>query len=130
MILYDLKKILRATKGNARKIVLALRVLSGEVPKNYYDPLYFFYQKDLTGNSFLVNPREVLDQDFFYKPKEIAEYLALASFRNYSHFLTTGDTRLDLFHSPVSEKIITNNRLLYIKDGFVHFKYEEVTTEN
>jgi hypothetical protein len=104
-----------------------LRVLNGEVPKNRFDPLYHFYIRDLSGKSFLVNLPQLLEEDFFYKPKEIAEYVALASFRNYSYYATTGDTSLDLLHSPVRQDIIINNRLLSIENDRVRFKYEEVT---
>jgi len=127
MIFFDWRKIHLASGGNARRVILALRTLAGEVPRNRFDPLYHFYIKDFTGKSFLVNPRELLEEDFFYKPKEIAEYVALASFRNYSHYATTGDTSLDLLHSPVRQDIITNNRLLSIENGKILFKFEEVT---
>ena len=130
MILYDWKSVVRAAGGSAKRVILALRVLTGEVPRNHRDPLYRYYIKDLTGKSFLLNPHGLLENTYFYTPKEIAHYLGIASFRNLSYYQTTGDTSLDLFHVPVKHDIITNNRLLSIENGRVRFKYEEVTEEN
>lgn len=127
LILFNWRSIARAAKNDPKRILLALRVLNGEKPKNTYDPLYFFYMKDLSGNSFLINLKELLENDCFYTAKEIAEYVALASFRNYSTYATTNDATLDLLHSPVSEVTITNNRLLSIENGKILFKFEEVT---
>jgi len=47
--------------------------------------------------------------------KEVAEYAGVASFRNYHEYLKTKDTTLDFLMSPISEEIITKNRLLEIK---------------
>lgn len=130
IIFYDLRSIQRVAKRDPKRYISALRVLCGEVPCNKFDPLYFFYLKDFSGKSFLVNPQALLDNTFFYSAKDIAEYVALASYRNYSHYATTGDTSLDLFHSPVSQDIINKNRLLSIENDKVLFKFEEVTKEN
>lgn len=130
IILYDWKKIAKASRNNPKRVVLALRTMIGEVPRNRFDPLYYFYCKDFSGSSFLVNPRELLANDYFYKPVEIAEYVALASYRNYSLYAAFGETSLDLLHSPVGQDIIIKNRLLSIKDDKILFRYEEVTKEN
>ena len=102
----------------------------GEIPRNRYDPLYHYYIRDFKGKSFLLYPEKLLAEDFFYKPKEMAEYVALASFRNYAYYLNSGDTSLDLLHSPVGQDTINNNRLLSIENGRVRFKYEEIIKEN
>lgn len=127
MIFFDWMKIRLFSGKDPKRVILAVRALMGEVPKNTYDPLYFAYIKDFSGKSFLINPEKLLEEDFFYKPKEIAEYVALASFRNYSIYATTGDASLDLLHSPVRQDTITNNRLLSIENGKILFKFEEVT---
>lgn len=129
MIFYDWRSIKLFSKGRPDKIILAIRTLLGEKPRNHRDPLYFFYVKNLTGSSFLVNIEEVLENDFFYKPREIAEYIGIASYRNYAHYALSGDTTLNLLQCPISEKVINNNRLLSIHNGKIHFKYEEVTKE-
>jgi hypothetical protein len=95
------------------------------LPKNRYDPLYKYYYEDFAGESFLLQPHKLLDEAFRYRPKEVAEYIGLASFRNYAYYCASKDATLDLLHSPVREDIINNNRLLSIRDGRVHFKYEK-----
>lgn len=129
MVTYDWKKIQRIAKRDPKKVIKAMRVISGQIPTNKYDELYPYYLRDFRGKSYLVNPKELLDNDYFYKAKDIAEYIALASYRNYSVYLTTGDASLDLLHSPVSIETIKNNRLLSIENGKILFKYEEVTKE-
>jgi len=126
IILYDWKKIYRFSKGKPDRVILALRALVGEIPKHINQPLYFAYIKDFSGKSFLVNPERLIEESAFYKAKEIAEYTALASFRNYADYTLTNKTTLDLLHVPVRHEIITNNRLLKIKDDKVHFLLEEV----
>lgn len=96
-----------------------------KLPKNYWDPLYKYYQTDFNGESFMHNPDELIDNAFRWTRKEVAEYIGLASFRNYSNYSFTGDKTLDLFHSPVDQDTINNNRLLRIKDGRIYFYYEE-----
>lgn len=127
IILFDWKKIYRFSKGQPSRVILALRALTGETPIHNYDPLYFAYIKDFTGKSFLVNPERLIEESFFYKAKEIAEYIALASFRSYADYTMTNNKTLDLLHVPVRQELITNNRLLSIEDGKVLFKFEEVT---
>lgn len=124
MIFFDWKKLYRESKKDPKRIILGLRVLNGEVPRNRFDPLYHFYIKDFSGQSFLVNLDTLLEETAYYKAKEIAEYVGLASFRNYSYYAMTGDATLDLLHSPVQQDTITNNRLLAIRDGRVHFLFE------
>lgn len=99
-------------------------------PNNWYDVRYQAYYSDFTGQSFLINPYTLVAERNRWKYKEIAQYVALASFRSYAYYATTQDKSLDLLHSPVGEDIINQNRLLSIKDGRVHFQYEEVTRRN
>lgn len=75
----------------------------------------------------MLNPYELLKYAFKYTPKEVAQYIGLASFRNYSEYSVTGDKSLDLFHSPVDQDTINQNRLLRILDGRIYFYYEEDT---
>lgn len=127
IILYDWRKIYRFSKGKPDRVILALRALVGEVPNHKNQPLYYAYIKDFSGKSFLVNPKRLIEESAFYKAKEIAEYTALASFRNYADYTLTNKTTLDLLHVPVRHEIITNNRLLRIEGDKVHFLFEEVT---
>ena len=94
-------------------------------PKNYYDKTFRFYEKNFHGSSFLVNPVALLEKGRAFSDKEVAEYVGVASFRNSFEYAKTKDTTLDFLMSPISEEIITKNRLLELKDGRVHFLFEE-----
>jgi|TARA_B110000444_G_C18789847_1_gene571902 hypothetical protein len=126
MIYFDWKKILEASHGNVGDIITILRIVTYKrTPKNYYDKTFRFYEKSFHGSSFLVNPVALLEKGRAFSDKEVAEYVGVASFRNSFEYAKTKDTTLDLIYCQVSENIINQNRLLEIRDGIIHFKYEE-----
>ncbi len=126
MIYFDWKKILEATNGNVGDIITIMRIITFRItPKNYYDKTFKFYEKNFHGSSFLVNPKDLLEKGRAFSDKEVAEYVGVASFRNSYEYAQTKDTTLDLIFCQVSEDTINQNRLLEIRDGKVHFKYEE-----
>tara|TARA_R100001591_G_scaffold76641_1_gene84373 strand:+ start:137 stop:559 length:423 start_codon:yes stop_codon:yes gene_type:complete len=131
MILYNWKSILKSSKGNVNDIITILRIITYRItPKNYYDKTFRFYQKNYGGSSYLVHPEILLTQGRSqYSDKEVAEYVGVASFRNYYEYKRTGNTTLDLIHCPVSEETIKSNRLLDIRDGCIHFLFEETNGE-
>lgn len=131
VFLFDWKKIYKNTNGRIGSILTVFRMLvRNEVPKNKYDRIYKYYGKDYSGQSFLLNPDRLLDHMHKYDPKEIVEYIALASFRRYSEYLATQKTTLSLLESPVGKDKIENNRLLSIdKYGEIHFLYEKSFTK-
>tara|TARA_E500000331_G_C17081695_1_gene637202 strand:- start:321 stop:707 length:387 start_codon:yes stop_codon:yes gene_type:complete len=126
MIYFDWKKILEASNGNVANIITIMRIITFKItPKNYYDKTFKFYEKNFHGSSFLLNPKDLLEKGRAFSDKEVAEYVGVASFRNPYEYVKTKDTTLDLIFCQVSEDIITKNRLLDIRDGKIHFKYEE-----
>jgi hypothetical protein len=126
MIYFDWKKILETTNGNVGEIITVLRIITFKItPKNYYDKTFKFYEKNFHGSSFLLNPKDLLEKGRAFSDKEVAEYVGVASFRNSYEYAKTKDTTLDLIFCQVNEDIITKNRLLDIRDGKIHFKYEE-----
>ena len=126
MIYFDWKKILEATNGNVGDIITILRIITFKItPKNYYDKTFKFYEKNFHGSSFLLNPKDLLEKGRAFSDKEVAEYVGVASFRNSYEYAKTKDTTLDLIFCQVSEDTINQNRLLEIRDGKIHFKYEE-----
>jgi hypothetical protein len=126
MIYFDWKKILEASHGNVGDIITILRIVTyKQTPKNYYDKTFRFYEKSFHGSSFLVNPVALLEKGRAFSDKEVAEYVGVASFRNSFEYAKTKDTTLDLIYCQVSENTINQNRLLEIRDGIIHFKYEE-----
>jgi hypothetical protein len=130
MLLFDWNKIMRVSKGNVADIVTILRIITYKIqPKNYYDKTFKFYQYRFGGKSYLLNPKELLEAGRALSDREVVEYAGVASFRNYHNYVNTKDTTLDLLECPVSEEIINNNRLLKVKDGRIHFYYEETQGE-
>ena len=131
MILYNWKSILKSSNGNVNDIITILRIITYKItPKNYYDKTFKFYQKNYGGSSYLVHPEILLTQGRSqYSDKEVAEYVGVASFRNYYEYKRTGNKTLDLIHCPVSEETIKSNRLLDIRDGCIHFLFEETKGE-
>ena len=126
MIYFDWKKILEASNGNVANIITIMRIITFKItPKNYYDKTFKFYEKNFHGSSFLLNPKDLLEKGRAFSDKEVAEYVGVASFRNSYEYAKTKDTTLDLIFSQVSEDTINQNRLLEIRDGKIHFKYEE-----
>lgn len=126
MIRFSWKKIYRRTGLSAMRIKRAVKSMITK-PKNIYDPIYPYHQKDFSGESYLLNPYELLNNAHHYSPKEVAEYVILASFRSFAEYSASNDATLDLFHSPLTEKQLKQNRLLSIENGRIHFVYEEAT---
>ena len=126
MIKYNWEKILKVTEGDSNSIVLIVHMLTyPRVPTSYRDPTYQYYGQSFEGFSFLLNPERLLTERLKYTNREAAEYVAVASYRNYLEYNKTGDTRLHLIDFPLFEEIINNNRLLHMEDGTIHFKFEE-----
>lgn len=125
---FSWRKICRMSGRSSKRIILCARsLIAKSYPKNRYDPLYDYYYTDFSGESFLVNLEELLENSFRYTNKEIAEYIGLASLRSFANYKLTKDASLDLFHCNMTEDTINKNRLLRVVNGRVHFYYEEDT---
>lgn len=132
MFLYSWKKISRAAKGNPTDCVLIFRMLAEKkIPRNRKDRIYKFYDKDFTGNSFLLHPKVLISNSYIYTNREISVYLALASFRNLGDYLASGNLRLDTINLPskVRPETINENRLLEVEDNEIIFLCEELPEE-
>jgi hypothetical protein len=128
MLLYNWKKIKKESNGNVKDILTILHILTYKLPPvNRHDRIYKFWQKSFHGHSFLVNPEPLFIQRRRYSDSEIAQYAGIASLRNYYEYQKTKDTTLDLFHFTGNEDIIESNRLLWIEEDRIHFKFEEIT---
>lgn len=129
MFLFDWVKIYDASQGNVVEIVRIFRmIVEKQLPKNKYDPIYRYSQKDFSGISFMLHPDVLLYHSFKYKYREVAQYISLCALRSSADFISTQDPSLDVVLMPglSPEKIIENNRLLEIDDDKVYFRYEEV----
>lgn len=134
MLFYDWKKIYKTTKGSSKQILTILEVMlrksyGAVFPRNRFDPLYKFYDEDFSGTSFLINPEYLLNHRHRWRDKELADYIGLASFRNYGNYKLLGKTTLDLVLSPLGQDAINKNRLLHIDRDEIHFLYEDYTGE-
>jgi len=129
MFFYDWPKIYDASQGSVVEIVRIFRmIVEKQVPKNKYDPIYRYSQKNFSGISFMLHPDVLLYHSFKYKYREIAQYISLCALRSSADFISTQDPSLDMVLLPglSPEKIIENNRLLIIEEDKVYFRYEEV----
>ena len=126
MIKYNMNKILTATEGDPTAIMTIIHIMTYKIiPSSHRDKTFKYYGKSFYGNSFLLNPRQLLVERKNYSNLEAAIYVQVASHRNYFEYKRTGDTTLPLIHLPMLEDIINNNRLLQMKDGVIHFKFED-----
>ena len=129
MFFYDWAKIYDASKGNVVEIVRIFRmIVEKQIPKNKYDPIFRYSQKDFSGISFMLHPDVLLHHSFKYKYREVAQYISLCALRSAADFISTQDPSLEMVLMPglSPEKVIENNRLLEIDEDRVYFRYEEV----
>jgi hypothetical protein len=125
-ILYDWNKINRAANRQIKDIITILDMITyNRKPRSSKDSRCKFYGRDFSGLSYLLNPKELLEDRGSYTNKEVAQYKALASFRSHAEFVMTGNKSLSLIKNPVPIKLIENNRLLQI-DNSIKFLYEEI----
>ena len=129
MILFDWKKVLRASKGDERKIIMIIDYLANNtVPKNKRDELYRLMQWDYHGASFLRSPEELLKNQYKYRLEYCSQYIALASMRNLGLYKLTKEVRLpvDLIPERLCAFIPQNPLLKCDPDTrTLKFKYEE-----
>ena len=56
---------------------------------------------------------------------ELAEYIALASYRNYANYKAMNIKTLDHLMVNITRSEIENNRLLTLREGKIYFLWEE-----
>ena len=130
MIKYNWEKIMNVTEGDPVSILLIIHTLTHKrLPNSTRDPAYKYWGKNFSGHSFLISPEKLLVERKNYSSIEASMYVMIASYRNYLHYKTTGDTTLQLIHIPFFTKLINNNRMLRMEDGVIHFKFEDNAKE-
>ncbi len=131
MFLFDWQKVYDSAEGNVSRCNMIMEMLIyKQTPKNKYDRIYKFSRMDFSGHSFLLHPDVLLYHSYKYSTRDISIYYALASIRSLPEYMVSRKITLDLIHLPVDLESITDNRLLRIEGGDIHFLYEEVTPEN
>lgn len=133
MLLYDWRKIYKKSGGNVLEIFYILEMLVNKsIPTHRGDKLYKYSKVDFNGLSFIVHPDVLLYNSYKHSYKDIAAYLATASFRSLAEYVATQTTTLELLHIPFADFLVENiktNSLLRVEDDLVHFLYEEVPKE-
>jgi len=118
----------RYTEGKSSDIVTLIAYITyPTLPRNRSDSIYSLAQKDWSGDSFLLHPEKIITNRRTYGDTELAQYVALASFRSYAEYQATGKRSLDMLLSPVSAELIDNHRLLTRVEDTIYFCWEEVT---
>lgn len=123
MIFYNWKRIYAYTKSS-NEIIKIIKYLTYK--PSIYNRNSIFYnisQINWIGQSFLLNPRDLLLNANHYSSYEIANYIGLASLRNYMEYKLLGTLSLDLIYYSGNEAIL-NSRLLLVKDDRIYFRYE------
>jgi len=121
MIRYSWKKIYKKTGRSSKAIVEAFRI---HVTKRTRDKYNKYLWADFTGDSYMLNPYELLTFSFKYTAKQLAQYIILASYRNYIDYKLLRDKTLDIRLSPITKKQLLKNPLLTIENNKIHFYYE------
>ena len=135
MFLFDWQKICIHAEGKVVNTVRIFRMLvEKQVPKNKWDKIYIYSQKDFSGESFMFHPDILLHHSYKYTYREIAQYIALCSLRSHAQYEATKQVTLDALLAPGVGAdpflILETNRLLSLdEDQQIHFLYEEVKPE-
>jgi hypothetical protein len=132
MILYNWTVILSHGSHSAKRIISIIDYITFRpIPWEQEDPAWKFQTINWSGSSFLLRPKELIRSGYSgkYSKKEMAQYVWLASLRNYPEFKITGKLSLDLLACLGKEDIINNNSLLQLVDDQVYFKFEEAPKE-
>jgi hypothetical protein len=128
VIFYNWEKMYLATQGNSSAIItLIANITYPTLPKNVWDPIYRLSQQNWGGNSFLLYPEKIISNRSKFGDTELAQYVALASFRSFAEYQATNKRSLNMLISPVSAELINNHRLLSLVEEDIFFCWEEVT---
>lgn len=126
MIVYNWLKIFTVSGGNTSRILDIVGYLTYRpLPKNDYDPIKQFSTVDWKGNSFLLNPEKVIYNRSRVDDTSLAEYVALASYRNLAEYEVTKRKSLFVSECPITIESLTENKLISLSDNEIFFCWEE-----
>lgn len=123
ILFFDWKKILsnaRTVKDIIKAIDIKLHRL---IPKNSKDPFFHLYGKDISGNSYILNPKRFLDIQASVDDKVFC--LNLASKRDYTQYKLFHNRGLDLRFVTEDIHFVKSNKLIEIENNTIYFKFEE-----
>lgn len=125
LIRYDWQKIRRYAKGNANRVIKVIAYQTFKhIPESQYDPMYQVAYSNWSGPSFLAYPDRLLSYRRIYTPRQIAEYIGIASYRSYTNYKLTKQVHLSLLECPIPMEKMANNPLLRVVDDSIQFLHE------
>ena len=96
MLLFDWKKVFDTAEGNIPACNTIMEMLiNQQIPRNKFDRIYKYSNKNFTGSSFLLHGDFLLYHSYKYTQKELCIYYALASLRSYADYIAYNKTTLD-----------------------------------
>ena len=132
MIFFDWKKVQKLSGGKSKNVVRLLAILTYDIKMPRKDKnISQFYNQDISGDSYLLNPREIFKNKLQVNLDDMALYIELASRRNYLDYKWYGVKSLPLKYTEIDRAAIEDNPLLSI-DGHdnITFYYEEKENGN
>ncbi len=132
MIFFDWKKVQKLSGGKPENVVriLAIHTYNIRMPRKNKN-ISRFYNHNLSGDSYLLNPREIFKNKLQVTFNNMALYIELASLRNYLDYKWYGVKSLPLKYTEIDRKLLDENPLLEV-DGQdnITFYYEEKENGN
>ncbi len=132
MIFFDWKKVQKLSGGKSKNVVRILAILTYDIKMPRKDKnISQFYNQDISGDSYLLNPREIFKNKLQVTFNNMALYIELASLRNYLDYKWYGVKSLPLKYTEIDRKLLDENPLLEV-DGQdnITFYYEEKENGN
>ncbi len=132
MIFFDWKKVQKLSGGKSKNVVRILAILTYDIKMPRKDKnISQFYNQDISGDSYLLNPREIFKNKLQVTLDDMALYIELASLRNYLDYKWYGVKSLPLKYTEIDRKLLEENPLLEV-DGQdnITFYYEEKENGN
>ena len=126
MIFFDWKKVQKLSGGKSKNVVRLLAILTYDIKMPRKDKnISQFYNQDISGDSYLLNPREIFKNKLQVNLDDMALYIELASLRNYLDYKWYGVKSLPLKYTEIDLAVLKENPLLEI-DGQdnITFYYE------
>lgn len=123
MLFYNWPKIKRYSQGKVQTIRTIfesmLEIERPAVGRLQYDKI------DFSGQSYLLKPRALYEAFKHANQVDAANYLMLASYRNYAHYQVTGDLSLPCKYVNIPIDRLKQNSLITIRDTNIHFLLEK-----
>jgi hypothetical protein len=132
LIFFDWKKVQKLSGGKSENVVRILAILTYDIKMPRKDKnISQFYNQDISGDSYLLNPREIFKNKLQVTLDDMALYIELASLRNYLDYKWYGVKSLPLKYTEIDRKLLDENPLLEV-DGQdnITFYYEEKENGN